>query len=320
MPRRPRWRWRARARSRASRRASGGPQPATVLALGAAAAFLAYPAAFAAAARGMPDVGGLVLVVCALRLAERLVRLLALRKGHDALIQADDPPRRRGAGADFTQCSPSGAGMRSPRSESWSCWRSRSPDGASTGRALSLARRGHGDGVGALTLLALLSPIVVGLALNLGAHDYAKTYAAYRKPGDAFCASSAMGRASPRARRAGWSGVSLVALARQQPAASDLLAGAATAAVLFLRIQTPYIHHLDLIAPAIVLPIAASLMILFGQTPRRPLFSASASLGVITLSPLAATLHPLGLAPIAGLPRTPRAEVNRTRAADGLGR
>src|SRR5262249_17537427 len=49
------------------------------LAIGVASVFFAYPAAFAVAARGMPDVGGLVLVVCALKLAERLTRLLAVR-------------------------------------------------------------------------------------------------------------------------------------------------------------------------------------------------------------------------------------------------
>ena len=40
---------------------------------------------------------------------------------------ANDPPRRRRAGADRSmRCSRSGAGMRSPRRELWSCWRSRS--------------------------------------------------------------------------------------------------------------------------------------------------------------------------------------------------
>ena len=56
------------------------------LPLAVAATFFAYPAAMAVAARGMPDVGGLVLTVCALRLAERLARLLALGPGHDARI------------------------------------------------------------------------------------------------------------------------------------------------------------------------------------------------------------------------------------------
>ena len=60
---------------------------AIVLALGVAAVFVAYPAAMAVAARGMPDVGGLVLVVCALKLAERLARLLALGPGHDARVE-----------------------------------------------------------------------------------------------------------------------------------------------------------------------------------------------------------------------------------------
>ncbi len=70
-----------------------------VLALGVAAVFVAYPAAIAVAARGMPDVGGLVLVVCALKLAERLARLLALPQGRGR-VEFDDPSRRRGAGAD----------------------------------------------------------------------------------------------------------------------------------------------------------------------------------------------------------------------------
>jgi hypothetical protein len=62
-------------------------RPAIVLALGAAAVFVAFPAAFAVAARGMPDVGGLALVVCAIRLAERLVRLLTLRHGRDECVK-----------------------------------------------------------------------------------------------------------------------------------------------------------------------------------------------------------------------------------------
>jgi hypothetical protein len=78
--------------------------------------------------------------------------------------------------------------------------------------------------------------------------------------------------------------------------------------VLFLCIQTPYIHHLDLIAPAVAAPIAASLMLAFASRPRATL-AALAGLGAITLSPLAAALNPLGLAPIAGLPRAPRADL-----------
>ena len=87
------------------------------------------------------------------------------------------------------------------------------------------------------------------------------------------------------------------------------LGGAGIAAALFLRIQTPYIHHLNLIAPAIVSPVAASLMLIFARAPRAALLGL-AGLGVVTLSPLAAALNPLGLTPIAGLPRAPRADLD----------
>ena len=76
-----------------------------------------------------------------------------------------------------------------------------------------------------------------------------------------------------------------------------------------MRIQTPYIHHLDLIAPAIIVPIAASLMLAFARAPRAALLGVAA-LGAITLSPLAAALNPLGLAPVAGLPRPPRVDLD----------
>ena len=52
----------------------------------ALAAFSAYPTGMAVVARGMPDIGGLVLVVAGLRLCERLARLLALPCGHDAVV------------------------------------------------------------------------------------------------------------------------------------------------------------------------------------------------------------------------------------------
>ena len=60
--------------------------PTAALALAAAAAFAAYPTGFAVLARGMPDIGGLVFYVAALRLGERLLRMLALPPGHDARL------------------------------------------------------------------------------------------------------------------------------------------------------------------------------------------------------------------------------------------
>ena len=81
---------------RAGRARDAGP--AAVLALGVAAVFVAYPAAIAVAARGMPDVGGLVLFVCALRLAERLSPVARIAAGSCCAGWADDPPRRHRAG------------------------------------------------------------------------------------------------------------------------------------------------------------------------------------------------------------------------------
>ena len=270
------------------------------------AVFFAYPTAMAVAARGMPDVGGLVFVVCALRLAERLARLLALRPGHEALVA---PMTRRVAFALALTLFAMFAFRR------WYAF-------AAAGIAIMLvieaasialnaaARFRWKDAVaaaalGSLTLLALASPVIVGWLPNLGAHDYATSYAAYRKPPDVFL------------RQLGdWVGL-LPALAALAGAAwlwmrsADrrllrlTLGSAAIAAALFLRIQTPYVHHLYLIAPAIAAPVAGSLMLAFASRPRATL-GALAALGAITLSPLAAALNPSGLTPIAALPRAPR--------------
>jgi hypothetical protein len=288
-------------------------RPTVVLALGAAAAFVSFPAAFAVTARGMPDVGGLILVVCALRLAERLARLLALRQGRHALIQ---PMIRRVTAALALTLYAMFAFRR---------WYAFAAAGIVVMLALEVGalafRRGArfrwrdavaAAALGALTLLALMSPILVDWAPNLSAHDYAQTYAGYRKPSDVFLRELGdwVGLIPALAALAGaaW----LWARSRDRRLIRLTLGGAAVAAALFLRVQTPYIHHLDLIAPAIVVPIAASLMLVFARAPRAALLGMGA-LGLITLSPLAAALNPLGLAPIAGLPRAPRADLGELR-------
>jgi hypothetical protein len=283
------------------------------LAFGVAAVFVAFPAAFAVAARGMPDVGGLVLVVCALRLAERLVRLLALRHGHDARVR---PMTIRVALALALTVYAMFAFRR---------WYAFAAAGIVVMLALevgSIALRRGGcfrwrDAVaaaalGALTLLVLMCPILLDWAPNLSAHDYVQTYAGYRKPPDVFLRELGdwVGLIPALAALAG--ATFLWARSRDGRLLRLTLGGAAIAATLFLRAQTPYIHHLDLIAPAIAAPIAASLMLLFARAPRAALL-AMAALGVIMLSPLAAALNPIGLAPIAGLPRAPRADLDELR-------
>ena len=287
--------------------------PAAVFGLGVAAVFVAFPAAFAVAARGMPDVGGLVLVVCALRLAERLARLLALRQGHDARVS---PMTRRVALALALTLYAMFAFRR------WYAF-------AGVGIAVMLAlevlaialRRGArfrlSDAVaavalGVLALLALLSPVLVDWAPSLSAHDYARTYAGYRKPWPVFLRELGDWVGLIPALAALTGVAFLWARSRDRRLLRLTFGSAAVAAALFLRVQTPYIHHLDLIAPAIVAAIAGSLMLLFARAPRAALLGVAA-LAAITLSPLAAALNPLGLAPIAALPRAPRADLDELR-------
>ncbi|HEY5207471.1 MAG TPA: hypothetical protein VIJ63_23155 [Roseiarcus sp.] len=286
---------------------------AAKLALGVAAVLVAYPAAMAVAARGMPDVGGLVLFVCALKLAERLARLLGLRQGLNARVE---PMTRRVAlalaltvyamfvfrrwyafaGAGIVVMLALEVGSIALRKGARFRWRD----------AIIAAA------IGALTLLALLSPVLVDWAPNFGAHEYANTYAGYRKAPDVFLRELGdwVGLIPALAALAGamflWTRSADTRLLRLT------LGAAAVAGALFLRIQTPYIHHLDLIAPAIVVPIAASLILIFARAPRAALLGIAA-LGAITLSPLAAALTSSGLAPIAGLPRAPRADLDELK-------
>jgi hypothetical protein len=287
-----------------------GPQPVLVLTLGVAAVSAAYPAAMAVTARGIPDVGGLVLVVCALKLAERLARLLALRDGRAARVK---PMIRRVALA---------LGLTLYAMFVFRRWYAFAAAGIVLMLALevgsiALARGARfrwkdaivAAALGALTLLALLSPIFVDWAPNLSAHDYGDSYAGYRKPLDVFLRELGdwVGMIPALAALAG--AALLWTRSRDTRLLRLTLGASAIAGALFLRVQTPYIHHLDLIAPAIVVPVAASLMLLFSRAPRVALLGAAA-LGAVTLSPLAAALNPLDLAPVAGLARAPRVDLD----------
>jgi hypothetical protein len=290
------------------------PRDETVkLAFGVAAVFVAYPAAMAVAARGMPDVGGLVLVVCALKLAERLARLLGLRQGLGARVE---PMTRRVAIALALTLYAMFVFRR---------WYAFAAAGIVVMLALEVGavalRRGArfrwkdavaAAALGALTLLALLSPVLVDWIPNLGAHDYAQTYAGYRKPPGVFLDELGDWVGVIPALAALAAAAFLLVRSRDKRLLRLTLGAAAVAGALFLRIATPYIHHLDLIAPAIVVPITASLMLLFARAPRMALLGVAA-LGAVTLSPLAAALNTLGLAPIAGLPQAPRADLDELK-------
>ena len=145
----------------------------------------------------MPDVGGLVLVVCALRLAERLARLLALREGHDARVSA---MTRRVALALALTLYAMFAFRR------WYAF-------AGVGIVVMLAlevlaialRRGarfrSSDAIaavalGLLALLALLSPVLVDWAPSLARTTMPEPTPATASPGPCSWVSSATGSAS----------------------------------------------------------------------------------------------------------------------------
>jgi hypothetical protein len=291
-----------------ARRAGLRPEGGLVLAV--AAVFAAYPAGMAVAARGMPDVGGVVLAVCALRLSDRLARLLALGQGHDARIA---PMTHRVALALALTMFSMFAFRR---------WYAFAAAGIAIVLAIELAsiavqRRARfrwkdavaSAALGVLGLLALASPVIVDWLPNLGAHDYADLYAAYRKPPDVFLRQLCDWVGLVPALAAIGGAAFLMARSPNRRLLRLTLGSATIAAALFLRIQTPYIHHLYLIAPAIAAPIAGALMLVFARASRAALLGL-VGLGAITLTPLAAALNPLGLTPIAGLPRAPRADLD----------
>jgi len=282
--------------------------PTAALALAAAAAFAAFPTGLAVLARGMPDIGGLVFYVAALRLAERLVRLLALPPGHDERVGA----RVCRVAAALALCVFAMILLRR-----WYAF-------AALGVAVMLAAEVvalaldrprafrwretiMAASFGALAALVLLSPMIVAWLADPAAHDYATVYAAYRKPNGVFAAELLdwCGSAVLFAAVAG--GALLLTRSRDRRLLRLTVGAAAVAAVAFLRVQTPYIHHLYLVAPALTALVGAPLALLGA---RRPLVAcaALAALAAVTLTPLSAWA-PAGLAPIDGLPHRPRADL-----------
>jgi hypothetical protein len=175
------------------------------------------------------------------------------------------------------------------------------------GRAFRLREAILAASLGALTLLALLSPVLIDWLPAPAAHDYSSLYAAYRKPllvfigqiGDWF----------------GWGILALAALGALFTLARSVngrlaritLGAAILAGVLFLRVQTPYAHHVYLIVPAVTAGIAAPILLLFARL-RLAAIAAATLLAAATLTS-AGALAPKGLFPIGGRPHPPREDM-----------
>ncbi len=299
----------ARDLARRAGLARASAAPAALLAMAAAAAFAAYPTGVAVAARGMPDIGGLVLYVAALRLAERLSRLLALPRGHDARV------------GRLTRRVALALALSFFAMFLFRRWYAFAAVGIAAMLALEIAilalRRGGAirwreavmaAALGALALLALMSPVIVDWLPNPAAHDYAAIYAAYRKRNAVFLAESLdwIGAAVLGLALAG--AFVLYARSADRRLLRLTLGAAVVAATLFLRVQTPYVHHLYLVAPALAALIGAPILLLHARAPLAGL-AALAVLAVATLTPVVGWVAPKGFAPTGGLPHAPRADL-----------
>jgi hypothetical protein len=291
------------ARELAARSQVRTPRSTRMLALGVLAVAAAYPTGIAVAARGMPDIGGLALYVYALRLADKLVRSVVIARA-EALT-------RRIALALVLTLSAMFLFRR---------WYAFADVGIVAMLAVELAIVAFAKGrafpwkpalasvaLAALTGLALVSPVLVDWLPNPAAHDYARIYAAYRKPADVLLgligdwwgyAILGLAVAGATILLARWRGARLARLT---------FGAAIVAAALFLRVQTPYVHHVFLIAPAVTGSIGAFVLILTKLSPARGAV-ALALLAVLTLTP-AGALAPKGAFPNYGQPHAPRSDL-----------
>lgn len=284
--------------------ADGWPVFAVVL----AAVVAAYPTGLAVAARGMPDIGGIALYVLALNLADRFTRALAAPVRHEALARA---PTRKLA-LSLVACvfalflfrrwyAFAAAGLAATLALELAFVALRNP------RAFRWRATAETAALAALTLLGLASPILADWLGNLGAHDYGAIYAAYRKSPEVFIglvgdwfgfgvlAIAALGAAS------------LLFVSKNGRLLRLTLGAAIIAALLFFRVQTPYVHHAYLIFPAVTACLASPLALLF-QRSRLTALMGLAALAGLTLTP-AGGLLPKGLFPTYALPHPPREDL-----------
>ena len=265
----------------------------------------AYPTGLAVTARGLPDIGGLALYVLALALADRLARALTLRKAAaktsgialalGLTLFAMFLFRRWYAFAAVGILATLALEVGSLALSRWRdfAWKAAI-------RACALAM---------LALLGLLSPVIVDWLGDPKAHDYSAIYAAYRKPAEVF-----LGLVGD------WWGFAILLLAalgasflllrsREKRLLRLTFGAAVIGAVLFLSVQTPYVHHVFLIAPAAITAITAPMLLM-----PTPFFRTAALIALFaaTLTPLGA-LAPKGVFPTYGQPHAPRQDLAELR-------
>jgi len=287
--------------------AGGARRDAATFAFALAAVVAAYPFGVVVAVRGMPDIGGLALFILALRLADRLAGALALPAGERAGVRTATLKLAFGlaltlfamflfrrwyafAAAAILLALAAEVGVVALRRGAAFRWRE---------AALAAS-------LGALTLLALLSPVLADWLPNPAAHDYALMYAAYRKTPAVLAAAVGDWAGFAPLALALIGGMFMLARSRRRLTRLAFVTGP-LAGALFLHVQSPYRHHLYLIAPFVALFIAAPLLVLFARS-RVAGLAALATLAALTMTP-AGALMPKGWFPAAARPHAPRSDM-----------
>jgi len=279
------------------------------LAFAALTAFAVYPTGVAVAARGMPDIGGLIFYVLALRHADKLGRILAAPVRHAAKLDAFARSTTLALAIDLFAMFVF---------RRWYLFAGLGVVFILTGDVTLAAWRAKGDfawrraaqcaSLGALTLIGFASPIIADWLPHLGAHDYGSIYAAYRKPPalDVVRAADWIGLAPLGLALAG--ALALWRRSRDTRLLSLTVGAGAIGLALFFRIQSPAAHHYYLIAPALAACVGAPLMTAFVRFPAIALANLLL-VGALTLTP-AGALAPFGFAPRGGLPHEPRPDLD----------
>ncbi len=299
----------ARELARRAVRGDGRSGRRGALALTTCAAIAACPGAMTIVALGMPDIGGLALFVAAIRLADQFTRLMAAPPGRDAWV---DRASTRAA-VLLAVCLFAMFLFRR--------WYAFAAIGIVASLAIEIGllalargrrlrwRSGVAAGAaGALALLALAAPVLVAWLPNWSSHDYATIYAGYNY--DTAELIHLIGA---------WYGLAIVAAAlasaayvaargRDNRLLRLTMAASAIAFALLLHVQSPSMHHLYLIVPALAAPIGAAALVLFERRPRAAVL-AVLGLAIVTLTPAAGAFSRFDLFPSANLPPPPRADL-----------
>lgn len=279
------------------------------LAVATGAAIAACPGAVTIVALGMPDIGGLALFVVGLRLSDQIARLAAAAPGRDAWL--DRTVTR--AALMLAVCLFAMFLFRR-----WYAF-------AAVGIVASLAieigllalARGRrlrwrsvvaAAAAGSLALVGLAAPVVIAWLPDWSNHDYATIYAGYNFDVGELVHLIGVWYGLAIVAAALASAVFLAARGRDRRLLRLTVGASAIAFALLLHVQSPSMHHLYVIVPALAAPIGAATLALFDRKPRAAGL-AVLGIAIFTLTPAAGAFSSLDLFPTANLPPPPRADL-----------